>query len=299
MSTKSITVFTPTYNRAGLLKRCYQSLTGQTVRDFVWLIVDDGSTDETAALVHAWISENRIEIRYVYQANAGKYRAHNAGVALCDTELFFCMDSDDYLRSDAVETVVDLWETIRSDRRLAGIVALRGYDLQHVNGTWMPEGIHRSSLFDLYEKYGFKGDTALIFRTEVLRKHMFPVYEDEKFLTEAYIYDQIDQVYQLHLFNRIIYLGDYLPDGLSHRLAAIEKGSPRGQKAFLYSRVRMYKNPVHRYRARCLYVKWCLTTRQELDPETVGERLLDILTLPGVLYMVCKQFLKGAAADNA
>ena len=162
----------------------------------------------------------------------------------------------------------------------------------------MPEGIHRSSLFDLYEEYRFRGDTALIFKTVILKEHLFPVFENEKFLTEAYIYDQIDRIYQLYLFNQIIYLGDYLPDGLSHHLAAIEKGSPRGQKAFLYSHMQMYKKPLHRYLARSLYVKWCLTTRQKLEPGTVMERLLDGLALPGVLYMACKQLLKGAAKSQ-
>ena len=94
---KKLTVFTPTYNRAYVLNKCYESLKNQTVKDFVWLIIDDGSTDNTKELVENWIKENKIEIRYKYQENQGMHGAHNTAYKLISTELNTCIDSDDYM----------------------------------------------------------------------------------------------------------------------------------------------------------------------------------------------------------
>ena len=105
-----LTVFTPTYNRRELLTRAYKSLTKQTIKDFEWLIVDDGSTDHTDDEVKKWIDDGIIHIRYHYRENGGKMRAHNTGVGLADTELFLCLDSDDYLVENAVEFALDFHE---------------------------------------------------------------------------------------------------------------------------------------------------------------------------------------------
>ena len=127
---KEITIFTPTYNRANLLTRLYQSLKMQTCREFQWLIVDDGSTDDTKNIVEKFIQEDKIVIKYYYQKNSGKHVAHNLGVKMCNTELFCCVDSDDYLTNDAVQTVLECWGKIAIDKKplLSGIVAYRGYD---------------------------------------------------------------------------------------------------------------------------------------------------------------------------
>ena len=94
---KRMTVFTPTYNRAYILPKLYDSLCQQTVKSFEWLIVDDGSVDNTQELVEKWIEEKKIEIRYFKQANGGKQRAHNLGVEKSKEEIFVCVDSDDYV----------------------------------------------------------------------------------------------------------------------------------------------------------------------------------------------------------
>ena len=120
-----VTVFTPTYNRAYTLERLYNSLVEQTNNSFVWLIVDDGSTDNTAQLVNKFIAENKINIQYHCQENAGKSQAHNKGVALCETELFVCVDSDDYLAPNAIERVTHHWNYAKSLENCIGIFALR------------------------------------------------------------------------------------------------------------------------------------------------------------------------------
>ena len=111
---KTLTIFTPTFNRAYTLHKCYESLKRQTSKDFVWLIIDDGSSDNTKELVDKWINENEVEIRYYYQKNQGMHGAHNTAYKLIETEINTCIDSDDYITDDAVEKIVNFWKTILS-----------------------------------------------------------------------------------------------------------------------------------------------------------------------------------------
>lgn len=148
----TVCVFTPTFNRAYILPKLYESLVAQTSRDFSWLIVDDGSTDNTAELVHGWQAEGLVPITYIYQENGGKQRATNTGMSHCTDELFFVVDSDDHLVPSAVEQIVDVWQGARSDVTLAGIVALRGTDEDTPLGTHMPTGVTRVKMWDLLHK---------------------------------------------------------------------------------------------------------------------------------------------------
>lgn len=111
---KYLTIFTPTYNRSNLLLHLYKSLCEQINKDFLWLIIDDGSKDNTKELVDTWKKENKIKIQYIYQKNSGKHVAHNKAVELCNTELFVCVDSDDILTNNAVEIIINYWENDRN-----------------------------------------------------------------------------------------------------------------------------------------------------------------------------------------
>ena len=167
----TVCVFTPTFNRAYILPKLYKSLVAQTSRDFSWLVVDDGSTDNTSTLVRSWQAEGLVPITYIYQENGGKQRATNTGMEHCSDELFFVVDSDDHLVPTAIEQIMDVWQGAREDATLAGIVALRGTDENTPLGTRMPAGVTRVKMWDLLHKYRFKGDTSLIHRTENVGQH--------------------------------------------------------------------------------------------------------------------------------
>ncbi|HMQ45455.1 MAG TPA: glycosyltransferase family A protein [Mariniflexile sp.] len=137
---KKLTVFTPTFNRAFCLGQCYNSLINQTSKDFKWLIIDDGSTDNTKELVSTWIHENKIEIQYQYQANQGMHGAHNTAYELIDTELNVCIDSDDYMPDNAVKLILDFWEQFGNDT-VAGIVGLDGNKQGEIIGTPFPNDV--------------------------------------------------------------------------------------------------------------------------------------------------------------
>lgn len=222
-----LTIFTPTYNRAYILPKLYQSLCLQSNQNFMWLVINDGSTDNTNDLVESWIKENKISIQYITTENGGKQRAHNCAVEACETELFCCVDSDDFLTSNAIEEILCHWENVKNDETLAGVVALRGKDENTPIGNKLPNNMVKSSLSDLYKKHGFKGDTMLIFRTDILRQFPFVVCEGEKFMGEGYVYIQIDQKYSLSLLNRILYICQYLDDGYTNNTNNLIRNNPK------------------------------------------------------------------------
>lgn len=210
---KTVCVFTPTYNRAYIISEIYKSLKEQTLQDFIWLVVDDGSTDETEDLFQTYLEAAPFPIIYKRVENGGKQRAHDLAVSICENELFYCLDSDDHLTKDAIETIVENWQECRNDSSIAGILALRGTDRDSVIGTPMPKGVDYSTQHELFDRYHYKGDSALIYRTDILRQFPFDVEDGEKFIPETYAYFQIDQHYRCRLVNKIIQIGDYLPDG--------------------------------------------------------------------------------------
>lgn len=120
----TLTVFTPLYNRINTLKRTYESLKRQTSKDFVWLIIDDGSTDNPYEIIKEWIKiNNGFEIKYVYKENGGMHTAHNTAYENIDTELNVCVDSDDYMPDNAVQLIIDCWNK-NKNKGYAGIIAL-------------------------------------------------------------------------------------------------------------------------------------------------------------------------------
>ena len=222
MST-GLTVFTPAYNRAEKLKRAYESLKRQTEKDFVWIIVDDGSVDDTENAVKDFIREGVVDIKYFRQTNGGKMRAHNRGVGEADSELFVCLDSDDLLTDRAVERIYEVWEGIGDKSSYAGIIAYKGemaartegsdaYGLHNfdkdqllpIYGNYFPDN-KDCSFRELYQK-GFSGETTLVFRTELLRQNLFPEIEGEKYVPEDVVYDRIDEGHIFRFFPEILTL---------------------------------------------------------------------------------------------
>ena len=224
---KMLTVFTPTYNRAYILPQLYHSLCAQTCKDFTWLIVNDGSNDNTEALIRQWRQDNIVDIVYCYQKNAGKMTAYNQGLLLTTTPLFMCVDSDDYLTNDAVESVVLISKKILLDSNLSGIVAYKGNENGTILGTEFPKDITKHSLRKLYEK-GFQGDTSLVYKTSVAQKYLFPILPGEKFISEMYVYNQIDEWYELYLLRKVLTICSYLDDGYTKNGYALVKNNPMG-----------------------------------------------------------------------
>ena len=236
-----VTIFTPTYNRAYIIGKLYRSLLGQTDRNFEWLIVDDGSTDNTRELIGSFIQEAKIPIRYSWQENGGKHRAINRGVQEAVGELFFIVDSDDQLVSEAIERIIYHYGTIREDKTFAGVCGLKAcFSGEKIGGEANFKLLECSALEFRY-KYHIKGDMAEVFRTEVLREYSFPEIEGEKFCPEALVWNRIARKYKLRYFYEKIYLCDYLSDGLTARIVKLRMKSP-GASMICYRE--LYHSPV-------------------------------------------------------
>lgn len=240
-----VSIFTPTYNRAHTLKNLYVSLCNQTCMDFEWIVVDDGSTDNTKELIDSFCSERKIRIKYISQKNQGKAVAHNIGVVSAEGELFTCVDSDDMLDERAVERVILLWKTSASN--IIGLV-LKRKNRSGLELTQMSTNIvEYSSLRKMYKKKKLKGDTFLIFRTDVVKKYKFPQWPNEKFVPEDYLYDQMEKEGVLRFVNEALYIGDYLSDGYTHNMNKIIANNPKGYRAFILNRIEMEEEAYHQF----------------------------------------------------
>lgn len=226
---KTLTVFTPTYNRAYCLHNLYKSLLAQSCKDFVWLIIDDGSSDGTDEIVSTWVNESLIEIRYVYKENGGMHTAHNKAYEMINTEINTCIDSDDLMPKDAVDSIVSKWALLRSDRGIAGIVGL-DEDLQgNLLGTPFPENEGRVKLSKLYHQCGLKGDKKLVYRSSITGKFDgYPEYIGEKLVPLSYLYTQLDKQYDLVCFNEYWVSVDYQSEGSSNTILRQYFESPKG-----------------------------------------------------------------------
>lgn len=223
-----LTIFTPVYNRAYILDQLYQSLLRQTSHAFEWVVIDDGSSDGTSELLEKWRKEKKISITFRRQENQGKHIAINSGVKLAQGELFFIVDSDDYLTDDAVQKILHFWASVRDDDTISGIMGYRIFSKKKLVGSMLPDSVKRCKLRDTALLYGAKGDKVVIYRTSLMKRFPYPQFEGEKFLGESYVFNQIDDVYDMAVMRDYVYIFAYQKDGLSQNFRKLYRDNPRG-----------------------------------------------------------------------
>ncbi len=231
---KKLTVFTPTYNRVNLLPKLYESLCRQTNKNFIWMLIDDGSADNTKELTEIWNSEKKIEIQYFYKENGGMHTAHNLAYHLIETELNICIDSDDYMPENVVELILNRWKSISDKTKIAGIIGLDADSGGNIIGTKIPENLYQGSLADLYQKYGVKGDKKIILRTDIVKEYpRYPEFQGEKLVPLGILYLMIGKDYDFIYQNEIYCIVEYQNEGSSNTILRQYKQSPKG---FAYAR---------------------------------------------------------------
>lgn len=287
-----ICIFTPTYNRAYRLPGLFESLKHQEYDNFCWLIVDDGSSDDTEALVQGFKKSSPFPIHYIRQDNGGKARAHNTGVEHCDSELFFCVDSDDELTPHALNEVWARWLEVRENPRIAGIIGVYGKTSSEPLGTWMPDGVETTTMWDLYYRFKYKGDSAHIYRTDILRSFPFKVAEGEKFIAETYVYHQIDQQYALATLNKILVVAEYLPDGYSKNFPKLTKENPIGYHTLKRLYIGYADRILLKYQSTILYmVGHMLAKTTKAGIEDAPSKALAYLACPPA-WLLCKTMFR-------
>ena len=278
---KTLTVFTPTYNRAYCLNKCYESLINQSNQDFKWLIIDDGSTDDTESLVNSWIQEDKIDIQYHYQNNLGMHGGHNAAYRLVETPLNVCIDSDDAMGEEAVQKILDTWQIIKGDDTYAGIVGLDADPSGKIIGTKMPEDLKATTLYELYNKHKVQGDKKLVYRTEVVKKYpAYPIFEGERFVPLGYLYQLIDQDYKLYPINEVLCDVEYMPDGSSLNILKQYRRHPNGFAFSRKSRMELAENFKDKFKNAIHYVSSSIFTKNGRFLNESPKKLTTIAAIP-------------------
>ncbi len=234
MKLKMITVFTPSYNRQKELDLLYKSLLKQEYKNFEWLIVDDGSTDNTRKNIAKLQKDNRININYVYKENGGKQSAYNMGLEKAKGDIFLCIDSDDILCDNILEKIAYDFDKIKNDKSIGGIAYIQSYisDSKKIIGTKFPKDDALENYFDIYHKLNVKGDKLIVLKTEVAREFKFPIYPGEKFVPEALIFNRISLKYKFKCRNVVAASKEYLENGYSNNYFNLVKKNPIGNMQY-------------------------------------------------------------------
>lgn len=284
-----LTVFTPAYNRAHTLHRTYESLLKQDCKEFIWLIVDDGSTDNTAELIKQWQNnDNGFEIQYIYKENGGMHTAHNTAYENIHTELNVCIDSDDTMSLGAVKKIKEAWIAVK-DEGYAGLIALDAdMNTGNIIGKGFTEGMTETTLSGYYAAGG-AGDKKLIYRTDVINSvPPYPVFEGEKYVALAYKYRLIDQNYKLSVLDEVICEVEYQADGSSNNMWKQYLKNPNG---FAFWRKVCMEYPESKKRLIIDCIHYCSSSLIAKNKNFIKEspkRFMTVMALPmGILLAIC------------
>lgn len=245
----------------------------------MWLIIDDGSTDNTKELVNKWIQkDNGFEIKYVYKENSGMHTGHNKAYELIDTELNVCIDSDDFMPDNAVELITEFWKKYGSDK-YSGIASLDNDEDGNIIGTKFP--CQKSiKLCDFYDQGG-KGDKNLIYRTEVMKKYPpYPEFEGEKFVPLDYKYLLADQEYELLILNEPTCTVEYMEDGSSMNMLRQYYKNPRGFAFMRKVHMKYDKGLVKKFKTCIHYVSSSFISKNKSFVSESHNKFLTVLAIP-------------------
>lgn len=238
-----ITIFTPTYNRAYTIHHLYNSLLRQSNFDFEWLVIDDGSIDNTEELVNDWIAKtHQFKIRYYKTANGGKPRAINKALELANTPYIFIMDSDDYFTDDALAFLSARIPELEESNELVGLGVMRGSDKRKPLGKplFLNHNFIDASNLER-KKYGLDFDCNELYKVEVLKKYPFVVWEGENFSPEEIVLNEMAlQGYKVRWYNKVGVISEYLDDGLTVNSFGLIQKNPMGY-AMLFNHQLKYK----------------------------------------------------------
>lgn len=275
-----ITIFTPTFNRVNLLTNVYKSLKAQTNKNFIWLIIDDGSTDDTEKTVKKWIKEKKLTIEYYKKQNGGKHTAYNFALEKINTEyVLIALDSDDIIVKDGVEYLYSMFKHLTNE--YVGIVCLRSNDENTKDKTckiYNLSKLKNKSLQEALENNLFDAECSFLFKTDYIKKYKFPEIAGEKFFTEAYIYYQLNQ--KMLWSDKILTVGTYLDDGLTKNIYKLFLNSPNSWR--LYNEIRMTQNKsfYKRLKYKVYFIAFCLLSGNSPFKQSFSNKILLLILYP-------------------
>lgn len=284
-----ITVLTPTYNRKELLPILFESLVNQDDQNFEWLIIDDGSTDNTEKILSGFMSRAVFPIRYKKKENGGKHKALNYAYQFISNPLTFIVDSDDRLTEDAISTIKYISRKYESDTDLCGFSFLRGKpDGGLLSDCGVPLDGMKETYVECRINRSIGGDMAEVWYTKCLKEYPFPEFDNEKFLGEDIVWIRMAEKYQMRFFNKVIYISNYLEDGLTNNRRKLNITSPNGcvarSEAFLESKANA-KAKIKAMMQYLIYGRFALIKTADLYQKTKNKMLFACLFAPSyILY---------------
>lgn len=229
MQDKLVTVITPTYNRAYKLGDCYNSLLSQTNNSFIWMIIDDGSTDNTEELVNNWKKENKIQIIFLKKVNGGKASALNLAFEHIKTIYWVCLDSDDVFVENAISIALKELQEIKDDNKACGILALRNNPDGTVMGNKrIPKNVENTTVLELRNKYKIRSEYIEFYKTDFTKPYRFPIIAGENFISSGYFSQVLNEDYYYKVSQSTLCICEYLNDGLTQNKNKVIIKNPKG-----------------------------------------------------------------------
>jgi glycosyltransferase involved in cell wall biosynthesis len=274
-----ISVITPTFNRAHTLPALRASLVAQDFKDFEWIIVDDGSSDDTSVLLETWKREGGIGMVVITRENGGKHRALNGGINAASGEWIFIVDSDDKLPASSLRTLDSFAKEADANPHACGIMGLKTYSDGRVVGENLPVNVRYANALELTYRYGIRGDKAEAYKADVLKKFPFPEFEGECFLTEAVVWYRMARAgWTLLLCQEILYESTYHADGLSAQSLRIRIDNPKGTLLFYKEEIEGDLPLSGALREAANYVRFSLHARHGTDKTGSSEMVIRCAT---------------------
>jgi glycosyltransferase involved in cell wall biosynthesis len=291
-----ITVLTPTYNRKNTIEKAYESLINQTNKNFEWMIVDDGSSDNTKELINKFIKKKKITIKYFYKENGGKHTALNYGINKIKSKFTIILDSDDYLLPNAIELIENNWKKYDNKKDIACLSFIKVFPNNQTIGKKYEGTEIISNHIDFRYNKNLLGDMCEVFKTSVLKEYPFPVYNNERFLSEAIVWNKIALKYNTVYINEPIYVAEYLGEGLSNNFFKLVSKNPIG--ASENSNMFLIKNFNLKIRIKnaILYNGYCFKANKKIKEiiSNSNNKFLTILFMPAgfIFYLLLKYKFK-------
>ncbi len=283
MKEYKLTILTPTYNRGVVLKRLYESLLKQTYRSFEWVIINDGATDNTDEIVSNFINEGIISIKYKKKINGGKPSAHNEGVMLADSDLTIICDDDDYFVKDALKIVVDTWKEFLQDDTI-GLIGYRGTKEETpLNDCHFPKKRY-GRIQEIFPS-GQYFDTTQIYKTDILKRTLFPITSEEKFVPEVWLWNELDKYGKLIIIHKVLEICKYREDGLTKTNSQTMWNNPKGYSIYFLQKYEKTKG-LKRVKYYNVYKGLRISTKSEYKRDV----LCSLLGFPIFMYVFARRF---------
>ena len=287
-----LSILTATYNRANYLPKLYESIKENLKYKITpeWIIVDDGSTDETKNIVEEFIKENRIIIKYMYQKNSGKMSAINEAVKIATGDLIVDCDSDDFFSDNGFEIIEKNAEKLFKDEELYGMVFLKKEENGKISGKEFSQKEYKTTMLDLYFKEDIGGEKILVYNGKIRKMYSHQLEHNEKFITEARMYHKMDEKYKLLAINEVVEIGSYIEDGYTKNINKTFKENPHGY--YMYFKELLQKNMKgvkfsKRLYAIKHYILFGYLTKNKFNVNLIKDRLNKLLYIslyfPGIM----------------